>query len=419
MQLLYSSPIAVPQFFSLSILLPKLEDEAVRLVDPVVLPGPTATLTRSQAVATITELHHTATLQDAKVKVFTAKDGLRLYYRVLNPSHTAKLLPLVLTSTTSNNPSPLLEKALIVVSVGISGTGCLYGVSQTVYDTKQRLHDAVQFLLHDVSKENVDRVAEFLLCDTELLLSNEQVASTTTLTWDVAVTSRNNMLSPIADGFGFGRRSSMAGGGGNANPAEPIVRLELPVDNGAQISQRILDKLTIMSVSEADTSLKRYTAPAADRRPQLSRTVARRRKHQPHDDLDGSFDFKGKTKTVAAPVKQPPKRQQKLVLASSKKDTARAVRSSRTAGDDNSTVRSSSSQPSSALLVNLALNEDLTCAYRNTQLSSCVVEGVVQVRLMQRQQMRSHSGGVRLNYDAPVAPATFRLISQCTIQRAI
>lgn len=384
MQLLFSSPISVPQFFALSILLPKLENEAVRLADPMVLPGPTASLSRTQAVSAITELHETATLQDAKVQVFTTKNGLTMYFRVLNASHSSKLLPLVVTSTTTNNPSPLLEKALIVVSVGISGTGCLYGVSQTVYDTKQRLHDAACHLLQDASKECIDQVAESILCDTELLISNEQAESATTLTWDAAVTSRNNMLlSPITDGFGFGRRSSMAGG----NALDSTVRLQLPITSTAQSSQRMLDQLTIMSVSEMDTSLKRFTATAAERRPQLSRAVARRRKQSQNDDLDGSFDYKGATKTVAASAPAKPtskQRQQKLVLASSKKDTARAVRSSRNTGDDNSTVRSSSSQPPSALLVNLALNEDLTCAYRNTQLSSCVVEGVVQVSQRER-----------------------------------
>jgi hypothetical protein len=485
--LLSSSPIAVPQFCSLSIYLPPTNDAGtIHMPDPLILPGPTATIHRQAAVDAVFDVHQHVRLLDADTSNVpelhvhkVTKNGLMVYYRLLNAAQTAKLSPLLLaspaqpppppgttpagstttaTAPTNNNnnttgntsPSPYMDKASIVLAVGVSGVASLYGVSQSVYDLKQRLHDAVQFfLLLDITRDSFDKIADFLLSDTEALMSNEQVAAArSTLTWDAAVattTSRNlpqhaaNMLlSPITDNFGFGRRSSTTAGnaiaGGNHNTAggaggadANTVRLELPADNSAASSQRIINQLTILSFSDNETALRAYGVPAAERRPQLSRTAAqRRRKQQPnHDyDLDGAFDYKGLAKknsnTASSSLTSPglskqPQQQQylqqqqspnalqtqqqtvasqpkKLVLASSKKDTARAVRTSATSSstrggnnnnDDTSTVRSGTSQtPSSSavLLVNLALNEDLTCAYRNTQLASCVVEGVVQVR---------------------------------------
>jgi hypothetical protein len=35
--------------------------------------------------------------------------------------------------------------------------------------------------------------------------------------------------------------------------------------------------------------------------------------------------------------------------------------------------------PKPRLMVNVALNEDLTCSYRQSKMSSCSIEGVVQV----------------------------------------
>ena len=35
--------------------------------------------------------------------------------------------------------------------------------------------------------------------------------------------------------------------------------------------------------------------------------------------------------------------------------------------------------------VNIALNEDLTCSYKHSKMTSCSVEGVIQVRLVTRQ----------------------------------
>jgi hypothetical protein len=43
-----------------------------------------------------------------------------------------------------------------------------------------------------------------------------------------------------------------------------------------------------------------------------------------------------------------------------------------------------SNSSSGRVQVNIALNEDLSCSYKLSQLSSCSVEGVVQVRFVCR-----------------------------------
>lgn len=57
------------------------------------------------------------------------------------------------------------------------------------------------------------------------------------------------------------------------------------------------------------------------------------------------------------------------------------------------------SESSVRLQVNVALNEDLTCSYKQSKMTSCSVEGVIQVREIDNVSLHSRLDGNNLSFD--------------------
>jgi hypothetical protein len=210
----------------------------------------------------------------------------------------------------------------------------------------------------------------------------------------------------------------------------------LRLDVGAAEGARALsEKLTVLSVSETGTILRPYSTSGRDRAANLDLTGGaksrfRRRKADGRAADFDHFDYKGPTKAViqrenkavSSQASIPESTAGKLQIKSSSKDTKRGGPSTRRMStqmggreddsshqplqknsldpinrrrrpkaqfdDETNDSRSNSgNQDTSSVLsqeriqVSIALNEDLTCSYKLSQLSSCSVEGVVQVSL--------------------------------------
>lgn len=211
--------------------------------------------------------------------------------------------------------------------------------------------------------------------------------------------------------------------------------------SSAEAALAMMERMTVMSVAETDTFLRKFSVTGHERKANLDLTGSgksrfRRRKSDARDpDLDG-FDYKGPTKEVAkkrlvpsestdsasvtSSQRQPSIRQPRNdskskasaavpTLSAPGKDSTTGRRGSsvlmsddvsQKSGSRNSRRRSTvgpsfddevsltsegrstahdSAGSTARIQVNIALNEDLSCSYKLSQLSTCSVEGVVQV----------------------------------------
>lgn len=231
-------------------------------------------------------------------------------------------------------------------------------------------------------------------------------------------------------------------GNDHRGPHMGINGVELTINgNAAEMAREITEQLNVLSVSETDTCLRKYAQTGQERKANLDLTGGgksrfRRRKAENDADFD-NFDYKGPIKIAkkkfspgdhskgggdvsgsALQLRQPKKDTRAKAAvpalsasradASSRRfsnlDTSSVVsngfdpfnpnshrqqprrRSQGPVFDDESSLISdnrSAAQDSvgsqARVQVNIALNEDLACSYKHSQMSSCSVEGVVQV----------------------------------------
>ena len=407
--------------------------------------------------------------------------GLELHYRLMRGPESAQLQTLLMKNACSaaqdertkeknaESPSSLSDPNVIgvILSVGVAGdSSCSSCCSSTVYSLEQRMSDSTGFIL----QSQADTASAQSLLTTFLLspeddyrISNERARAPQTLivpepaekeaARNALLSPMAGMISPIADFRLASRRGKQNGdtdGGDQDNEDNGrecgIALAETP---SSEVTRLLTNRLSILSVAETGTLLRKYQRSGQERRAQLgsvaaaavtskSRFARTRRKATEDGDLDGHFDYKGPQKvklaaaihkpfaipTLPAPATPDSQQQQKLhsssnrstssasqQLRSSKKDTRKTSSSRRGLGphmqqgrrggsgarldhqfDDeehsvdtrshsgNGGGGASSVVSVAQLQVNIALNEDLTCSYKLSQLSSCNVEGVAQVR---------------------------------------
>lgn len=453
MQLLHSSPVASPEFASLSLLL-----SAGGMTDPVMVVSVLSTISKGTALAAVEELHgHVTSILDSTKKErnsFAAEllredekslrsmqiyrpssvgHGLGMHYRVMRGPEAAKLQPLIVASG-KVEPSP--ELLGVILCVGVAGVPLAHCAEPTAYTLEQRMSDCTGYIL----QRNADAAAAKSLMTTFLLsendeyrISNERMQAPNLLVLPElsddkgkagGVLSPMGMISPIAD---F-RKSTKRGGnkgnmGGDDGPDESKeMGFPISLELGSADAARVMtDRLSVLSVAESHTLLRKYEQSGQERRANLdltgfTKSRFRRRKADARDADFDHFDYKGpakeavqRTAAKAIPALQPTPEPPagKLQLKSSKKDT-RKMPGGRRLGthvgdrkrtlkhefDDEATMDTretrshSGNHDASSVLsqtriqVNVALNEDLTCSYKLSQLSSCSVEGVVQVSIV-------------------------------------
>lgn len=449
------------------------------MAEPLTTLSHTATVSREAAMEAIRELHcHIKSIlrsqetddltsellrEDEKylktVQIFRplAANGLGLHYRLLHGnSETAKLQTLILASKKSSpgKIDPSSGVLGVIMCVAVTGSSAVHCTSSIPYCLPQRMSDCAGYLLRlsDVASA-MALLTTFLLMDDEYRITNKMMEAPNLLLLPESddrarggVLSPMGMISPIAE---FGRKTARlrnvmnagAAAGAAMSPQEaPIVETGFPLSldlGSADAARAITDRLTVLSVAEKGTFLRKYEHSGQERKANLdlmggSKSRFRRRKGDARDADFDNFDYKGPVKgTVkqeynAIPPLQPTPEPAvgKPQLRSSTKDTKRGPGTRRLSAnmerydDENSSYNQhshahmknsfdlshqqkkgrlqfddethdsrsqSGHQDTSSVLsqtriqVNIAVNEDLTCSYKLSQLSSCNVEGVVQV----------------------------------------
>jgi hypothetical protein len=530
MQLLHASPVPVPQFASLSLLVRE------GMAAPLMTVSSTATVSSEAAMEAVRELHchvrsilrsqetqndlasellreDEQSLKTMQIYRPLAANGLGLYYRLLLPQggETAKLQTLILASNKSA-PGKIDASAGVmgvIMCVAVSGSGTVYCGASIPYSLAQRMSDCTGYLqrLGDVVSAK-SLLTTFLLTEDEYRITNEMMEAPNVLLLPESddrakgvgggVLSPMGMISPIAE---FGRKTarrastgivrgvmnaSGSGAAANTHDAAPPVDLGFPLqlDLGSADAARVMtERLTVLSVAETGTFLRRYEHSGQERKANLdlmagNKSRFRRRKAETRDADFDNFDYKGPAKETvkraskAIPVLQPTPEPAagKLQLRSSTKDTKRGPGTRRLSTqmgkmDDDSMSHPqqpplnnsfdhfsqkkkvkhqfddethdgthdsrsySGNQDASSVLsqarvqVNIALNEDLTCSYKLSQLSSCNVEGVVQVGQIESNRLALNERDAtvwrlihfspydRCKLNRPPVPSTFR--SRC------
>ena len=465
MQLLGSSTSPSPQFASVSLLLkPNSERiEVAALGEPLLIASPLATVSSACAVEALTELHThlTHVLRSSSSAVVAEEDaflvellrenrnllagvqifrpavasGLGLYYLLVQDSDTSVLSTLSslgLASHQNNTASAKIELSRLygaVVCVGVSGLALAQSSSSIEHSMSQRMNDCIDVLATIGSKDVAAAkctLSSFLLLEDEYKKTDAVVDGKHAIVIKDIEDAGKGVMSPM----NMTRKSRRAQkpGAANSNASNELV---LPItvhDNSADLARNMTDRLTLLSVAETDTFLRKYEVSAQERRANLDLTGGykkkkfRRRKGDTRDlDFD-NFDYKGpvrKERQVARAAKQAtphPETPQSagLQIKSSKKDSSKkdsrkkvssvpllsasrsdavhgTSRNRRPAGsslqfvDDEShalTPESTSVGSTNRVQINIALNEDLACSYKESQLSSCTVEGAIQVGIL-------------------------------------
>jgi hypothetical protein len=475
MQLLQSSHLALPQFASLSLI---LSDEG--MAEPIIALAPTAlSCTRDSVMEAMREVHSHVTsvrrssnrqptealdfasqlLEEEAASVKTSVQvfrplslhGVAMYYRVVphGSAEMTRLLPLFLSSSKGGDSSPTLLGTLVCVS--ITGSDAVFSTSSLLNALPQRIQECIEYLprLADASAAK-ELLTSYLLTDDECRITNSMAEapgywlfpSGTGAEEDRSkgiLSSPMSMISPIAD---FGRKAGRRASTGmlrTADAAGGVVETGFPLAASGPQSDAVralTDRLTVLSVAERSTFLRKYEHSGQERKANLDLTGGttknrfhRRRKADGRGDADfDHFDYKGgpavtnkteavvaKSKTAVPVTLSMPTEPSKLLpqFKSSAKDTKRGPGSRRLSTqmglveadassmnsrprlqenfDSNKGKRAppqtqfddethDSDRNAVRLQVNIALNEDLSCSYKLSQLASCSVDGIVQVR---------------------------------------
>lgn len=487
MQLLPGSPTSVPQFSSLSFLIKLGNRESVDcdMGEPMLLASPLATISHATAVAAVKELHAflTATLKAATVTgKISAQDrlaidvfredeklqeelqsyrplcanGVSLQFRIIKGDNEvlSSLSSLILLSSRQGSTSAAAQTmptgiAGIVFCVALTGIPSAHSASGLSYSLPRRMNDCSALLTKIRDLQAAKTVlSTFLLSDDENRKTDQMVQSPETVVFTDAddterargllspmgMMSPMGMISPIANVAKISKRMSMKGDIGGAADNEQArqgVALSLRPSSADQ-AQSMTERLTILSVAESDTVLRKYATSGQERKANLdltggSKSRFRRRKGDGKDPDFDSFDYKGPTKEIVKKksLQQPADMQRSGVgspmlnlkkvkggvpplsavrrlssgvsvseesfdafgQSSSRRQPRNRRNDPRNFDDEVSLISEGRSTAlesvgsHSRLQVNIALNEDLSCSYKLSQLSSSSVEGVVQVRL--------------------------------------
>lgn len=479
MELLRASVPTIPEFSSLSLVIrpEAYNDPSLPMVEPLIIASPLSSIPGSLSMNALKELHFfiTSTLGRAEDSTVSAdsrvvseifKDdqkgidelqvfrplgayGVGLCYRFIRGDN-ALVLKLAAALLSSQKSSAKAAAALkpeedlfgVLLCVGITGLSVSSVSSLTQYQIGERLSSCKDVL--NVMGKALDISAVKTLMST-LLLHEDDYRITNARANAVNFTSIPEIDETTEKKGLLGRRSSMVQ---KPSAADAMEREEvvLPLAlRTAEIARTMSENMKVLSVSESDTILRKYTVSGLDRKANLDLTGGggksrfnRKRSSGRDPDMD-NFDYKGPLKEaipspqtiLASPQAQhqqhqPFQQQQGGSMPLPKKDTGgkksgalsapkgeqasgrrgkgaqftdedssqlaggdgafdpfgqRRSREGRRGGrqqfdDDEGTVNSQS-----RLQVNIALNEDLSCSYRSSQLSSCTVEGVVQIQV--------------------------------------
>lgn len=350
--------------------------------------------------------------------------GLGLTYRFIrgDAALLTKLATALLESHKANTkaaaaPIKVEEDLLgILLCVGISGLTVSSVSSLTQYQIGERLSSCKDVL--NVMGKVLDISAVKSLMSTMLLYENDhRITNTRAAVVNITSIPEIDESSEKARGL-LGRRKDSSAKAVNPDaPEKEEVVLPLAI-NSADMARTMSENMKVLSVAETDTVLRKYATSGLDRKAGLDLTGGsgksrfnRKRSSGKDPDFD-HFDYKGplreafptpqlsqtysnqaQASAVPTPRKESGSRKpsgkndrrgkgahfsdEEGSIDPFTKSRSKDRRRAREQFSDDDATEASQAR----LQVNIALNEDLSCSYRSSQLSSCTVEGVVQVQV--------------------------------------
>lgn len=456
MQLLGAAITPNAEFVSLSLLV-KPQDNACQLgsiVEPTILVSPLSTVSGSSAYDALYELHNhlthvlkassptvsnEASKEDSvSIELLLADEillssmqiyrpsvghGFGLYYRLVRPSADGSLFENLVSfsisgkSSTASAKIDLSKIQGVILAVGVSGLASAYCSSPLEYSLSQRVDDCFN-IIRKIGTEDIQAtkklLSSFLVWEDEPKKPNSAIESRSTIVIPENDDGVKSLVSPLR----ITRNKSTPKPGENSSEIHTL-KFHMAAANSAETARAMVDRMTLLSVSESQTLLRKYDTPGIQRRANLdfsgvSKSRFRRRKGDAKDaDFDG-FDYKGQVKptpvkssvasqsrrisstdslsSVGKPPKQfhGPKKDTMTkgtsvpALSAPRSDASHVRRKNKLQFDDDGSENfkgGASVASVGRIQVNIALNEDLSCSYKDSQLSACNVEGIVQVSL--------------------------------------
>jgi hypothetical protein len=356
--------------------------------------------------------------------------GIGLSYRLIR-GDTALVNKLATTLLASSqnvkgvSPTSIkMEEDLlgVLLCVGISGCTSYSATSLTQYQIGERLTSCKDVL--NVMGKTLELSDVKSLMATMLLHENDyRITNTRAAAVNVTSIPEIDETSEKARGL-LGRRNKDASSKATHPDAPEKEEVVLPLAmSSADVARNISENMKILSVADVDTVLRKYTVSGADRKANLDlmggNTKSRRKRSTARDPDMEHFDYKGPTREVftTPPMSQTfgnqsqpgsavpmPKKDMGGKRPNAKSDPGRRSKGATVSSDEEGNAgqvdpfgktRSrdrrrgreqfadddATDTSQTRLQVNIALNEDLSCSYRSSQLSSCTVEGVVQVQI--------------------------------------
>jgi hypothetical protein len=455
MQLLGASITPNPEFVSISLLV-KQDDSSFQLsvIERTILVSPLSTISQISVDNALRELHNHLTyvikastetqssespIEDSVALELLLADerllssiqiyrpsvgyGMGLYYRLVRPSEGGSLFESLVSFSVSGNGSAVSAKVDlskiegVIFTVGISGLASAFCSSPLEYSLSQRVSDCFQ-LIDKVGVEDISAtkqlLSSFLLWKDEPKISNAAVETKNAIPIPEHDDAAKSLVSPLRI-----NRNKAALKSAENGPTKQKSTIQMVAANSAETARAMVDRMTLLSVSESQTLLRPYETPGLQRRTNLdvsglSKSRFRRRKGDGKDaDFDG-FDFKGHVELTSVKGSLTPQSSRVSSTGSfssfgkppkqfkgPQKDTRTkgasvpALSAPRTDGqvrrknklqfDDDTSDRfkgGSSVASVGRIQVNIALNEDLSCYYKDSQLCTCSVEGIIQVSVL-------------------------------------
>lgn len=355
--------------------------------------------------------------------------GIGLSYRLIrgDTALVNKLATALLASQNAKVPpsSVKVEEDLlgVLLCVGISGLTAYSVTSLTQYHIGERLSSCKDVLTVMGKTLNLSSVKSLMA--TMLLHENDyRITNTRAAAVNVTSIPEIDETSEKARRL-IGRRNKDASSKAAQHPDAPEKEeVVLPLAmSSADIARTMSENMKILSVADVDTVMRKYALSGADRKANLDlmggNSKSRRKRSTTKDPDMEHFDYKGPMREAfsEAPISQAvdnqaqqgssaapaPKKDMGGKRPSAKNDPGRRTKGANYSDEESNAGRVDpfgKSRPKdrrrgreqfadddatetslTRLQVNIALNEDLSCSYRSSQLSSCTVEGVVQVQI--------------------------------------
>jgi len=316
----------------------------------------TCTLSEAEVHASIQELHyrHNITPSNSLFNDMRSESAVRLTNGMLCYQHRIKgndaLTSLLLAKTTSETKG----------STALLSVACYHPTRRI----SERIRDFADTVSNSSLKpESINRGAMRALLSNFFLVPRElQVIPISSIVMSTSDSIKKSSTRKVT-----------------AQTSSSLDLLEL--DTGQQARQQT-DHIAILSLSEAGTHLKPF--PQTGQQQVLIDALAgnsRFKKKKKAAVLDTNFDCKvvGTESTLQSPGL--PRISKPIASHSSGSGHSPLKFSSLKSSSLKSNRRDTSTKSKpKKMQVNIALNEDLACSYQQSQLASCVVEGVVQLQ---------------------------------------